>query len=436
MGVDILSAVRTRGAYADQLLKSTFESEAILPADKALLVELVHGTLRWRGQLDWVLAELYHRNFRKVSTILKSILEISLYQIRFLEKVPHYAAVSEGVRLAKQLGGPEWGKLVNGILRNYLRRESSIKLPEVRHDPVAAISVRHSHPDWIVRRWLQRYGESDTVRYCTYNNQRPCLSARVNLTKTSSEELIAQLQELEVTARRSEYFSDYLVLSGLVNPADNLLFQDGFFTIQDQSTALASLLLEPEPGDRILDLCAAPGGKTCHLAHLTQDRAEILAVDVNKDRLAQIGESAKRLGLSSIKVKLTDARSLSGSTFDKILLDAPCTGLGVLSRRSDLRWCKQPADLKKIVAIQIALLQNAARLLTPGGKLVYSTCSLEPEETEELLDRFLQQNEGFALAGTDVLPLQKFASRDGFFRSLPHVHGTDGAFAAALVRTA
>ncbi len=430
----ILDQVRRRGAYADELLDNSLRHNHWKPEDRALLIELVNGTLRWRGQLDWILAGLFRGNYESSSSLLRSILEVGLYQIRFLTKVPGYAAVSETVGLAKKSGGPAWGRLVNAVLRRYIRDEKALQWPSPRKPAAELIAVQFSHPEWIVNRWLKRFGCGKTIAFCEFNNRRPVLSLRVNPARARADRVRDQLASAGVQTEPSRYFKDFLRVSGSLDVARNQAFLEGRFTVQDESTAIPSILLNPQAGERVLDMCAAPGGKACHLAHLAEDSATVVAVDIRMDRLHRLRQNVQRLRLGSIKPVLADATCLPTGAFDKILLDAPCSGLGVLGRRADLRWRKQSEDIAAIKKVQRKLLQQAAKLLKNDGAIVYSTCSLEKEETEDIVAEFIEANEDFRVdTRRQDLP-ELFQTPEGYWRTLPFEHETDGTFAVRLVR--
>ena len=433
--VELLERISKNGEYSSEIIPNTLQKAKLSKKDKSLVLELVNGTLRWQGQLDWILAKYFHGNFEKSPDKLKRILEISLYQIRFLDKIPQYAAVSEGVQIAKEAGGQPWGKLVNGVLRNYLRSRDSISFPSIEKDPVSAISIEHSHPKWLIQRWLERYGLEKTIRFCEHNNRRPEISLRTNLRKITGAALLKEFETSGLQAEPSKYFDDFIKVSKPRDLTELPSFQNGLFTIQDESTAVATHLLAPEKGDIVLDLCAAPGGKTCHIGQLVGDEGKVVAVDIKADRLNLLKENLTRLGLKSIQPLVGNAAEIDLPKFDKILLDAPCSGLGVLSKRADLRWKRKPQDIFNIRKIQKKILANAARLLKRDGTLVYSTCTLEPEENEKLIEIFLKENSNFQVDRDFDSVHQTFSTPGGYWTSVPYEHKMDGVFAVRLIKS-
>lgn len=433
--VELLERICKNGEYSNEIIPNTLQKSDLSQKDKSLVLELVNGTLRWQGHLDWILAKYFHGNFEKSPELLKRILEVSLYQIRFLDRIPEYAAVSEGVQIAKEAGGQPWGKLVNGVLRNYQRSSHSIKFPTVDSDPVSAISIEHSHPRWLVQRWLGRYGLENTIQFCEHNNRRPEISLRTNLRRTTPAALLTELEKNGIQAVPSKYFDDFIKVSQPKNLTELPGFQNGLFAIQDESTALATQLLACEKGDTVLDMCAAPGGKTCHIGQLVGDEGKVIAVDIKTNRLNLLKENAARLGLKSIQALLGNAAEINLPKVDKILLDAPCSGLGVLSKRADLRWKRKSQDIFNICKVQKKLLENAAGLLKKDGTLVYSTCTLEPEENERLIEEFLKKHSNFQVDRDTDSALRSFSTQEGYWTSVPYEHKMDGVFAVKLINS-
>ena len=401
ISVEILTRVFENGIYTDELLAETFQNESLNQRDKSLVTELVNGTLRWRGNLDYQLAHFFKGDFYHSPIKLRSILELSLYQIIYLNKIPKYAAVSEGVKIAKMIGGRAWSRLVNGVLRTYLRQESPVPFPSIKENPVSALATNHSHPHWLIERWLVRYGLEQTRQLRGGNNGRPLTTIRVNVRKTTRKSLIDKFVELGLAASPSKYFKDFIKITNPRTLTDLPGFKEGMFTIKYESTALAPLLLAPEPVDVILDMCAAPGGKACYLAELLEDNGKIIAVDQNYQRISLLKMNMNRLNIITILPIIGDSTKISIKPVNKILVDAPCSGLGVLSKRSDLRWKRKFADIRNIKQLQRMLLENANRLLKAGGILVYSTCTLEPEENEEVISEFLIRHQEYRMVNND-----------------------------------
>ena len=419
-------------AYVDHVLAEQVARSELSVEDRRLVTELVNGVVRWKGKLDWILRQLVHDDYDRSAPKLKTILRLGLYQILFLEKVPDYAAVSEAVSVAKR-ESPGWGRLVNGVLRSFLRQPDRISYPRVEEDPVAAISVDQSHPEWLVRRWLGRFGVEETQRLCQANNRRPLVSVRVNVRRASVDKVEAELRSLGVPVWRGAV-ANYLRIEHAGDVTRQPPFAQGRLSVQDESAGLAVMLLAPQPGDTVLDLCAAPGGKSTHIAELGDDLVRVVAVDRNLRRAQHIRQNTGRLHLQRIFVVVADAREFATRAVDKVLVDAPCSGLGVLAKRADLRWRRSEAQLTELPKLQKEILENAAAQVPSGGVVVYSTCTIEPEENEEVVEQFLEHHPDFELeAATRFVP-PEFVDDRGYVQTVPHAHGTDGSFAARLRR--
>ncbi|MFQ5863926.1 MAG: 16S rRNA (cytosine(967)-C(5))-methyltransferase RsmB [bacterium] len=434
IAVKILDDVYKKDVYVDDLLVNALNEQTLKQEDKSLILELVNGTLRWRGQLDWILTNYFKGDFKNCHSRLKSILELSLYQLKFLNKIPEYAAVSQGVEIAKKSGRKAWGNLVNGVLRSYLREAESLRFPSLEADPISALAVQYSHPTWMVRRWLDRFGLEETKQLCQYNNRRPAISLRVNLQKTSSEALLKFFENLGMQAQVSEYFPDFIKIFRPQDLTQLAPFNEGLFSIQDESTAIACLLLAPKRAETVLDLCAAPGGKAGYLAHLMDDTGTVLALGRHPKRIQLVKQNIKRLRLKSIVPVIADGTNFSCRSVDKVLLDAPCSGLGVLAKRADLRWKRKLQDIYQIRKLQESLLENASKLVKKDGVLVYSTCTLEPEENEEVVEKFLDGHRDFRLNNDSVLLNELFIDSKGYWITLPHKCKMDGTFSARMVK--
>jgi 16S rRNA (cytosine967-C5)-methyltransferase len=412
IAIRILRQRRPSGDFVEKLLERELARHALSPLDRALCQELVYGVVRWQGTLDWLMAR--KTSGRAQNASLRALLHLGLYQLFWLQRIPDHAAVHETVELAKSLGfGPRAGFL-NAVLRGYIRqREVTEKLlADLKQtDPAAG----YSHLHWLVERWQARWGKAQTAQLLAWNNQPPPIYARVNELKTDADRLTARwLQEgVEFEERAWDWTGPRSVFELRHHPPLAALgsLQDGWFYVQDPSTLLAVRSLDPQPGETILDLCAAPGGKTLYISQRMGDRGRVVARDNQPERLKILEENCRRLGATCVAFDDTPG------VFDRILIDAPCSNTGVLRRRVDARWRVQAEEIKRLSMAQSALLSQAVPLLN-GGIVVYSTCSLEPEENEEVVRRFLQNHPAFKLENERQL--------------LPFIDGVDGAYVATL----
>ncbi len=430
----ILHAADTRAAFSDRMLDGAHQRGGPDPRDLALMHEIVKGTLRWRGRLDWALDQRVHIGLAQTQPWIRNILRLGAYQILFLDRVPAHAAVDESVKLAHKYGHPGTAGLVNSVLRRLVDEKETLAYPE--GDDVDTLAIWGSHPRWLVERWRERFGVDDTRALMMANNRTIPSGLRVNALRGTREALIERLAKEGVEATPAALSPDLVWIEGNHSPAALAAFKDGWCTVQDESEALVARLVGPEQHERLLDLCAAPGGKCTHLAELLQDEGEVWALERNEARVASLEATVKRLGTHAVHVVHGDGHTYTfPMPFDRVLVDAPCSGLGVIGRRADARWRKGPEVLREMPPVQLDLLVAGGRRARPGGVLVYSVCSFEPEETTEVVETFLQQNPQFVLeSATGTVP-DAVVDVDGFMRVLPHVHGCDGAFAARFRKT-
>jgi len=435
--VEILNRIDQQGAHAEPLLDALLSGTEILnPQDRGLLTELVYGTLRMRCRLDWIIAQHYRGDFSTLEIPVRNILRTGIYQLFFTDRIPAFAAVNEAVGVAKK-SCPAAAGLVNAILRNVLREKERIAWPEMAKDPGRAIAVLHSHPRWLVERWLDRYGIDETIAVCRANNEIPPLAVRVNVLKTSREKAVAALAAEGITAETTRFSQDGIILT---TPAAGLretaAFLDGLIRVQDEASQLVARLCAPLPGERVLDLCAGAGGKTLHLAALMKNRGKITAVDLRPDKLRLLAAETGRLGVTIVENDPGNATRTPEAfygAFDRVLLDAPCSGLGTLRRNPEIRWRIAPADLEKCSQVQRRLLRSAALYVKSGGRLAYTTCAVTPEENENVVADFLSDHHAFTRISPEGIP-PELIDADGFFRTFPHRHGTDGFFGALFIR--
>ena len=434
LAVKILNRVERTDAYLEKLLDNELRNAELNGPDKALLYEIVHGVTRWQGRLDWILNGFYKGQFSKAIPNLKNGLRVALYQILFLDRIPDHAAVNEAVEFVKKLQGQKPADLTNAILRNIIRSKNSIRYPDPNEDLVGYLSAYYSHPSWMVKRYVDRFGREETEKLLNTNNDKPYLTLRVNGIKTNPEEFKSLLEKVNLKYRPGKFLNEFLQLQNLTNITAWEYYQQGYFNIQDESAGLAVRLLDVEPGMNVLDMCAAPGGKTAYLGSIMNNTGNITALDRYEARLKLVIKNNERLGLTCVKTIESDALEYESELFDRVLADVPCSGTGTLSKKPDIKWKKDIFDLRKMSEIQLKLINKAATLVKVGGVLVYSTCSIEPEENFEIVKKFLLSHTNFKLESAMGKISDDVVDENGCVQTLPHVHQMDGAFAAKLIR--
>ena len=433
--VKILNRVERTDSYLDKLLDTELRATDISDLDKSLLAEIVHGVMRWQGRLDWILNGFTHGNFAKSDVNVKNALRIALYQILFLNHVPHYAAVNEAVEFIKKIRGGKLADFVNAVLRNIIRNVDGIHYPKDEEDPIQFLSVYYSHPQWMVKRWYARFGREELEKFLKANNEVPGLTLRINKLKITSAEFLSLLDRQNIPYQGSSFIDYFIRVKSLSGISQMNIFQSGYFSIQDESAALPVLLLDPKPGEEVIDMCAAPGGKTTFIAELMGNEGKVIAVDKYESKLKLIHTSCDRLGITNVHPIISDAAELELSAVDRVLVDAPCSGLGVLRKKPDIKWKRTPEDIQQLVKLQQRLLENAARLLKPGGTIVYSTCTTEPEENALVVKSFLQLHPDFHVADASGFVNRAVVTSEGFIETFVHRDHVDGSFAARLVKS-
>lgn len=437
LAVEILNRVESTSAYADILLEDAFSKHPFKDVDKGLLTELVYGVLRLQMRIDWVISLFSSVKPARMEMDILNILRVGVYQLLFLDRVPASAAVNESVKLAK-VRGQRQGNFVNAVLRAIDRGRNDITYPDISVDPVRHISVKYSHPEWLVRRFISELGVDEAIKLCQANNEPPPLTIRVNSTAISREGLLLRLSESGYPATFTSFSPAGLILKGAGDVTAIPGFADGLFTVQDEASQLVAYILDPQPGEKVLDACAAPGGKATHIAELMADCGEVFAMDIRDEGIRRIDANAKRLGLRSVNTLKADASKplkFKDGEFDKILLDAPCSGTGVIRRHPEGKWQKRENDIPSLARRQKEMINNVSRYLRPGGVLVYSVCSVTKEEAEDVVNNFLEGNPEFNLES--ALPMigdacKSLVCNRGFIRLYSHRHGMDGFFAARI----
>lgn len=430
--IKILNRIERSDAYLDRLIDSELRANDMNELDKALMNEIVTGVIRWRSKVDWVLTGFFHGNFTKAETNIKNALRVALYQILFLDKVPQSAAVNESVEFIKRLRGQKVADLVNAVLRNILRNLENIRYPDVKENQIQHLAVVQSHPQWIVKRWVQRFGFDEAKSLLEANNVRPDLTLRVNRLKIDFNFFLSKLEELQVQFSRSEYLDFFVRVRHMAGIGASEMFRQGFFVVQDESAGIAVRLLDPQPGDRVIDLCSAPGGKTTYIGELMKNVGEIIAVDRYETRLNLVKNACQRLGIINAHFVTADSSEIILPPGDKVLVDAPCSGLGVFSKKPDSKWRREAEDLDTLCTIQRKILDNAASMVKPGGILVYSTCTTEPEENLGVIRPFLDHHPEFTIDSPSQFIDSRLVHSEGFVETFPHRNAMDGAFSIRL----
>ena len=388
-----------------------------------------------KRRMDYVLELFLAEKLEGLTPWIRNILRMGIYQIDFMEKVPESAAVDESVKLAKKYGHKGTAALVNAVLRSYLRNKSKVVFPSWGQDKVENIALFYSFPSWMVERWLEVFGEEETVKLCDAFNQRPRLSLRVNSLRIGQKDMEEIFNREKIRFKPGRFLKNYYSIESKMDLSQFSPLQEGWVYFQDESAGFPVMLLDPQPGECILDLCAAPGGKATFIAEKMKDQGMVIAVDISLEKLKTIKENCDRLGIESVKLCCADAKSFSCHPVDKILLDAPCSALGTLGRNSDARWRKQKEDIPRLQKLQLEILSRAAELLKSGGVLVYSTCTIMPEENEQVIYRFLEQRKDFKQTDSHLFVDSNLVNEKGFVRTLPQDHKMDGSFACRLEKT-
>lgn len=401
----ILYKVEYEGAYPNLELKNSIPTD-MDQRDRAFVTNIVYGVINKKLTLDYAIEQYSKVKLKKLSKYIHQILRMGIYQILFMDKVPDNAAVNESVKLSRRYGHKASSGYVNGLLRNVAR--NGIKYPT---EKIKRLSVMYSFPEWICEKWTEDFGYEFTEEMMKAFDKEPELTLRPNNLKITAKELAEKLTENGAEARVEEN----AVICKSLNIASDELYKNGMYTVQDKAAMAAVNYLAPQKGETVIDMCAAPGGKTTHIAEMMENRGRVIAFDVYEHKIKLVKENAQRLGLDIIEVSIADASKYCGSlecTADRILCDVPCSGLGIIRRKPDIKWNRKCGG--ELPALQAAILKNASRYLKPGGYILYSTCTVEHEENEGVTSQFLEENSGF----------EKIFEKTFY----PHIDGTDGFY--------
>ena len=443
----ILNSLDKQHKTLDRILEDVFAGNPHFSRkDRSLLYVLTYGVLRWRGSLDWTIAYFSKTRLNKINPGILNILRLGLFQIIYLNKIPVSAAVNTSVEMAKSLSAPWIAKFVNALLRNASKKYKKVPFPDTDKDPAGALATKKSFPEWLIKRWLNRFGFEKTEALCNAINKIPPITIRTNRLKTTREKLIKSIEDDVEKIKRTDYAPDGV---SFFRPKKSIpeikIFKDGWFQVQDEASQIVTLLLNPGPGDIVLDACAGLGGKTGHIAQMMKNSGKIFAIDKNEEKLLLLKSEMNRLGISIVETcpydlnkPLSKLLNQKGFTmFDHILLDAPCSGLGVLRRNPDTKWLMLKKNLVFYKKRQIAFLDRLAHFVKPSGTLVYSVCSTEPEENEEVVKYFLDKHSEFVidnkLTGLHY-DARCLVTKSGYLMTFPHLDNMDGFFSVCFKR--
>lgn len=435
----ILYDISENNAYSNISVNKYLEGEKLREIDRAFTTDLVYGTVKWLLQIDYIIDKFSSVKIKKLSPWIKNILRLGIYQLLHTDKIPSSAACNTSVDLAKRYGHQASSRFVNAVLRNVAKNKNEIPYPE-KNNLAEYYSIVYSCPKWLVEKWISLFGAEFTEGLLKSNNEVPDFTIRVNTLKTSREELLEKLQAEGVKAGRGKFLDEAVLLENPSSIARLDTFKAGYFQVQDESSMLASKVLDPKEGELIIDVCSAPGGKTTHIAQLMKNKGTVIARDIHPHKLKLIEDTANRIGIDIIKTQIFDACEVDENLIekaDRVIVDAPCSGLGIIRKKPDIKYSKTLSEQTGLIELQRKILNNAARYVKVGGFLVYSTCTIHPEENIENVLTFLEDNSQFSLVGFEDLVPEKLKAdslSEGYLQLYPNINQTDGFFISKIKR--
>lgn len=440
LSIKILRDIDKKSVKSKEAFEIHTKDYNIESKDKALLTELVYGVLRKLETIDYIISKHSKIKLKKISPWIINILRIGVYQIVFLKKIPDSAAVNESVKLASKFGHQSSKGFVNAILRAITKLDGVDKLINAIEDDVERSSVKYSFPFWLTNRWSKKYDKEFLISLMESLNKESKIVIRTNTLKVSKSELIKELEFIGYSVREGMYIDEAIIVDNPAGLLKTKLYRDGLFLLQDESSMFVTKVLNPKKGDKILDVCSAPGGKISHVAQVVCNQAQIIARDVSDFKVRNLKDTFLKLGINCIESEVYDATILDEDSlgyYDKVIVDAPCSGLGIIRRKPDIKWNRTESDIKGLANIQRDILKNASRYVKKGGYLLYSTCTFEDEENIVRVNEFLEENKEFSLVDfNEELPekLNFRCETKGFMQLFPNLHDVDGFFIAKFIR--
>lgn len=434
----ILYEINEKDAFSNIAINQELRNKPYKQLDKGLITELVYGVLENQIYIDYIIDQFLTHSIEKMNPYTLNLLRLGIYQLLFLDKIPDFAAVNETVNISKKYCKKTTG-FINGVLRNIQRNGENIGFPNPEKDIIKYLSIKYSHPQWLVETFLNNFGRGFTEELLEANNAVPNLYVRINTLKIGIDDCIKLLIDEGYTVKQSPFIKEAVIVDGIHNIEQSDLYKKGYIQIQDFGSMLVAKILDPKEGDFIIDVCSAPGGKATHIAQLMNNKGTIIARDIHDHKLKLVGKNAERLGVTIIKTENFNGNDLDKnllSRADKVLVDAPCSGLGIIRRKPEIKYRKQPADIESIMTIQYDILKNASKYLKPGGELVYSTCTINPKENEGIVQEFLDRNSDYTLVdiGDKYKGFIPGEHAKNMIQLYPNIHNTDGFFISKIMR--
>ncbi|MDP4144688.1 MAG: 16S rRNA (cytosine(967)-C(5))-methyltransferase RsmB [Bacillota bacterium] len=435
VAVDIVNQVLEKGAYSNIALSNELNKSNLEDKDRGLVTEIVYGTIKYKYTIDKIINYFVAQGIKKIDGYILNLLRISIYQIRYLERIPEFAAVNEAVKIAKKYRSEKSSKFVNGVLRNYLRNKEADFIKS--SDEIAKLCFQHSYDPWMVKLFIKQYGRERALEILKGLNETPDVTVRVNNLKGNYEDVLQKLSDLGYEVREGYICPEAIKIEKGKNIEKNPLFSEGYFTVQDESAMLVAPAMEIEEEMNIIDLCSAPGGKATHMGELLNNTGELIACDIHENKISLIKENVERLGLRNIKYKTLDASKFDENfenRFDRVLIDVPCSGIGIIRKKPEIKWSKDNNQLDRIVKIQRDIMDNASRYVKNGGILLYSTCTINKGENETNIDWFLKNHKDYNLEKIFYGPADNLIyNTQGSVTIIPNKY-MDGFFIAKLRR--
>lgn len=428
----VLCDIEDNNNYSNIAINKHFKNLTLSNQDRGFATELIYGVVENKYYLDYIIDKLSKIKTQKLSTYVKILLRMGIYQIAFLDNVSDYALVNETVNLVKKYDKRSSG-FVNAILRNIIRDKEEVLKVDIESE-IMRLSTKYSYSPWMIKNWINNFSKEFTEDLLEANSEKPSIYLRVNTLKTSREELLNKLEETNIKAYKVPQVEEAIKVENLKNIENNELFKEGLFTIQDISSMLVGKVMNPKENSLVLDVCSAPGGKSTHLAALMNNTGKVVARDVFEHKLKLIDNTVKRLGLENVEIESFDASKLdveSIEKYDYVLADVPCSGLGIIRRKPEIKF-KTKAELKDLPSIQKTILENASKYVKVNGILVYSTCTIQDSENINVVNEFLNENDNFELVPIDEINIDLDNQDKGYLKIYPNIHGMDGFFIAKL----